>query len=532
MKKTSFLLSALTVALLAGCNEKQQTNVAQESPAPVVKKEESKKELPFQETWESLGKHDEKPAWFKDAKLGIYAHWGPVSTANIGLERGTGWYGLNMYQDEAYDWATGEKRLKNGKPVVNGVFKGHVKNHGHPSEAGYKDIIPKFKPTAFDPAEWAELFAKSGAKFAGPVAMHHDNFAMWDSEVTRWNVKKFTGIDVTGVLKEEIEKRDMKFITSFHHAFTWVYYANAYKFDATEETSDLYTDQHDLTDFKPTKRFHDEWFAKLKEVVDKYEPDVVWFDWWVEELEEEYRKKFLAYYFNKGKEWGKDVVVSYKNTSFPANTGVHDYERGRPNKIKDFWMTDTSPGAWFYRQNAKFVEPNEIIDILIDIVSKNGLMLLNVPPNPDGSIPQEMKDLLLTMGQWLEVNGEGIYGTRPWTSFGEGPTRIKGGGHKVEKQKIVYKENDIRFTKKGANELFIYVMDKPTKDIVVKSLGSDMTLLDGKITNISMLGSDQKVDWEVTANGLVIKQPKSVPTDFATGYKLNIKNHWRSRYWW
>ncbi|WP_017446900.1 alpha-L-fucosidase [Gayadomonas joobiniege] len=478
----------------------------------------------YAEDWQDLAQVNEVPDWFQDAKLGIYAHWGPVSTANIGHERGAGWYGLNLYMDEVYNWKTGEKRFKNGKTFPSEIFKRHTELHGHPSEFGYKDVIELFDPSKFDAEAWAELFKKSGAKFAGPVAMHHDNFAMWDSEVTRWNVKDFTGIDVTGELKKAIEKRDMKFLTSFHHAFTWVYYANAYKFDATEATSDLYTDQHALDDFKPTKRFHDEWYAKLKEVVDKYEPEVVWFDWWVEELDEDYRKKFIAYYYNKGLEWGKDVVVSYKNTSFPESVGVHDYERGRPNKIKDkFWMTDTSPGAWFYRANAKFVEPNEIVDILIDIVAKNGLMLLNVPPDPDGSIPQEMQDMLIKMGDWLKINGEGIYGTRPWKSFGEGPTRIKGGGHKVEKQKIAYTEKDIRFTRKGDDTLYMFVMDKPSDDILVKTLGSDLTLLDGAIENISMLGSSQTVEWQQTPDGLKIKKPKQIPNEFAVGYKISLK---------
>lgn len=516
MKKT--LLSLAVCSLLAGvsgCSNQQSSKATADSS--------NEKKTPYTEDWESLSKVEEQPAWFQDAKLGIYAHWGPISTANLNMKRGVGWYGLNVYMDEVYDWKTGEKRLKNGKPIVSDVYKHHVEAHGPLETVGYKDIIPNFKPTAFDAEEWAELFAKSGAKFAGPVAMHHDNFAMWDSEVTRWNVKDMMGIDVTGELKKALDKRDLKFLASFHHAFTWIYYANAYKFDATEETSDLYTDQHELTDFKPTKRFHDEWYAKLKEVVDNYQPDVVWFDWWVEELDEDYRKKFIAYYYNKGLEWGKDVVISYKNTSFPAEVGVHDYERGRPNKIKDqFWMTDTSPGAWFFRQNAKFVSSNEIVDILIDIVSKNGLMLLNVPPNPDGSIPPEMKTMLGDLGKWLEINGEGIYETRPWRVFGEGPTRIKGGGHKIEKQKIVYSDKDIRFTKKGDDTLFAIVMDSPKEDILVKTLSSSLSVLNANIKSVTLLGSDEKVNWSRDDSGLHISKPSNVPSEYALTYKISL----------
>ncbi|WP_448248928.1 alpha-L-fucosidase [Thalassotalea agariperforans] len=527
MKKTSISLAICSLFMtLSGCNDGDKTETtsnATQQNAAVVTSAEPK---PFySEDWDDLARVNGQPDWFQDAKLGIYAHWGPVATANIGMKPGAGWYGLNLYMDKVYDWKTGIIRTNEQNPegFPSPIFKQHKEKYGHPAEFGYKDMISRFKPTGFDAQEWAELFKASGAKFAGPVAMHHDNFAMWDSEVTRWNVKDFTGIDVTGQLKESIEGQGMKFLTSFHHAFTWIYYANAYKFDATAETSDLYTDQHELTDFKPTKRFHDEWFAKLKEVVDNYQPDVVWFDWWVEELDEAYRKKFIAYYYNKGKEWGKDVVVSYKNTSFPKATGVYDYERGRPKELKDtFWMTDTSPGAWFYRQDAKFVTPNEIVDILIDIVAKNGLMLLNVPPNPDGSIPQEIKDMLKEMGHWLAINGEGIYETRPWRVFGEGPTRIRGGGHKIEKQKISYNQKDIRFTKKGDDTLFALVMDVPTEDILIETLSTNLSVLNGDIQTIRLLGSDETVKWSRDSQGLHIEKPQNIPSDFALVYKISL----------
>lgn len=513
-KANGFLVSikALTLSLaVSSCTSVIATDKVEESG--------------FKRDWREISKVNEKPDWFQDAKLGIYTHWGPTATANIDMKWAAGWYGLEMYMDQQYDWKTGEVRLfgEEKQPKSSYAYEHHVKTHGDPAEFGFKDIIKQFEPNKFDAEQWAELFSKSGAKFAGPVAMHHDNFAMWDSKVTRWNVKNFGGIDVTKELKIALEKRDMKFLTSFHHAFTWVYYANAHKFDATAATSDLYTEQHELTDFKPTKRFHDEWWAKLKEVIDNYQPDVIWFDWWVEFLDEDYRKRFVEYYYAKGKEWNKDVVINYKNTSFPSETGILDYERGRPNKIKDqLWMTDTSPGAWFYYENAKFVNPNEIVDILIDIVAKNGVMLLNVPPNPDGAIPQEMQDMLLNLGNWLKINGEGIYETRPWTVFGEGPTRISRGGHKIEKQDINYVDTDIRFTKKGDDTLFAIVMDAPKSDIVIKTLSTDLSVLVGKIKSVELLGSDAPVKWQLTRSGLVITKPESIPSNYAITYKINL----------
>ncbi|WP_010137136.1 alpha-L-fucosidase [Ochrovirga pacifica] len=477
----------------------------------------------FQPDWESLSKANKEPAWFQDAKFGIYTHWGPVSEAFNGANpnrRYRGWHGMKMYED-------GKKvPTKNGKPGNN--FLHHVEKYGDPAEFGYKTVIENFKPTGFDAKEWAELFQASGAKFAGPVAMHHDNFAMWDAKSTRWNSMNYGGIDPSAALKKEIEARGMKFMGSFHHAFTWMYYAPAHKYGGVDSKDyDLYTSPHELDSTTPDKRFYKEWWAKLKEFIDVYRPDLIWFDWWLEEMDEKTRQKFLAYYYNQGKKWGKEVAVCYKETTFPESTAIRDYERGRPNQPKaDAWLTDTSPGAWFYRPNAKFKTANELIDILADIVSKNGAMLLNVPPNPDGKIPQEMKDLLLNMGAWLKINGEAIYGTRPWTVFGEGPTRLPEGGHKVEeKMKIEYGNTDIRFTKKGDKVVYAIVLDKPEVATVIKTMSKQLGVLNSPITKIELLGSDEKVVWKRDDTGLVIQAPKVCPSDDAIAYKISLEGY-------
>jgi alpha-L-fucosidase len=357
--------------------------------------------------------------------------------------------------------------------------------------------------------------------------MHHDNFAMWDSKATRWNSMNYGGIDPSAQLKKEIESHGMKFIGSFHHAFTWKYFAPAHKYGGVSPKDyDLYTNPHSLESDTPDEQFYIDWWAKLKEYIDVYQPDIIWFDWWLENMTEECRQKFLAYYYNKGLEWNKEVVVSYKETTFPETMAIKDYERGRPNQPKEqVWLTDTSPGAWFYRPGAQFKTPNELVDILVDIVSKNGLMLLNVPPNPDGSIPQEMKDLLIEIGAWLEVNGDAIYGTRPWTIFGEGPTRLPEGGHKVEKFKIEYKNTDIRFTKKSDKEFYIIVMDKPENEIIVKSLSTAIGVLNSKIENISLLGSDETIKWTRDERGLVIQAPEKLPSNYAHAFKIVMEGY-------
>lgn len=476
----------------------------------------------YEQNWESLSKINPTPDWFQDAKFGIYAHWGPVSSAFVGADptkHYAGWHGMRMYNNGKLE------KKRNGKPTTNYVH--HVQKYGDPADFGYKYIIEQFEASGFDAKEWARLFALSGAKFAGPVAMHHDNFAMWDSKATRWNSMNYAGIDPSAELKKEIEAQGMKFIASFHHAFTWKYFSTAHAYGGVDpEDYDLYTDPHSLESDTPSDRFYKEWWAKLKEYIDTYKPDLIWFDWWLENMTEESRQKFLAYYHNKGLEWNKEVAVCYKKTTFPASMAINDYERGRPNMPKaQTWLTDTSPGAWFYRPDAVFKTPNDLIDILVDIVAKNGCMLLNVPPNPDGSIPPVMVNLLTEIGAWLNINGEAIYGTRPWTIFGEGPTRLPEGGHKIEKLKIAYTNADIRYTKKSDKEFYAIVMDKPDGEIVMKSLSTEIGALNSSIENIELLGSKENIVWDRNETGLVIQEPKGLPSDYAHAFKIILNGH-------
>lgn len=476
----------------------------------------------FKKDWNSLSKVNQTPDWFLDAKFGIYTHWGPISEAMEGADpskRYRGWHGMIMYED-------GEiVPTKNGKASNN--HKHHVKKYGDPAKFGYKHVIEQFDPSGFDAKAWADLFATLGAKFAGPVAMHHDNFAMWDSKATRWNSMNYGKIDPSAALKKEIEAKGMKFMASFHHAFTWKYFAPAHAYGGVAaEDYDLYTNPHPLESDTPDEQFYLDWWAKLKEYIDLYQPDLIWFDWWLENLTEETRQQALAYYYNKGLEWGKEVAVCYKETTFPISTAIKDYERGRPNQPKSpAWLTDTSPGTWFYRPEATVKSPNELVDILVDIVAKNGVMLLNVPPDPNGTIPLEMAQLLTDMGKWLKINGEAIYGTRPWVVFGEGPTRLPEGGHKVEKIKIAYSYLDIRYTQKSEKEFFAILMDKPIGEIVMKALSTDIGALNSRILQVELLGSNEKIIWTRNSRGLVIQKPQSLPSDYAHAFKIVLEGY-------
>ena len=508
-----WVISPLLLFLLTTCDNYKSAEVQ----VPEATLEDS-----YKATWESLAKVNETPDWFLDAKFGIYTHWGPVSEAMKDADptkNYRGWHGMIMYSDGKI------VPTRNGEPSNN--YQHHLQKYGDPVKFGYKHVIEQFNPSGFDASAWANLFAKSGAKFAGPVAMHHDNFAMWDSKTTRWNSMNYGGIDPSAELKKEIEARNMKFMASFHHAFTWKYFAPAHAHGSIDPKDyDLYTNPHSIESDTPDAQFYEDWWAKIKEYIDVYQPDLIWFDWWLENLDEELRQKFLTYYYNQGIKWGKEVAVSFKETTFPETTAIRDYERGRPNQPKSpAWLTDTSPGAWFFRPNAKFKTPNELVDILVDIVAKNGVMLLNVPPDPDGTIPQVMVDLLTDMGTWLAINGEAIYGTRPWTVFGEGPTRLSEGGHKIEKIKIAYTNEDIRYTKKSDKEFFAIVMDKPEGEIVMKTLSTDIGVLNSSILKIELLGSKEEIRWERNEKGLIIMAPKNLPSDYAHAFKIVLEGY-------
>ena len=348
----------------------------------------------YANTWESLIQHPE-PDWFKDAKFGIYFHWGVYSVPAHGNE----WYPRRMYQkgNSLYDW--------------------HKQKWGDQKDFGYKDFIPMFTAENFDADEWVDLFVKSGAKYVGPVAEHHDGFAMWDSQLTDWDAKDMgPKRDIVGELAVAARKRDLKFLTSFHHAWNWRYYEFAFDYDAKDPRyAGLYGTPHHPSE-KQSTEFLEDWLGKVIEVINKYEPDYIWFDFgWKDEAFDPYKREFLAYYYNKAEKWGKEVVVSYKDDHLPLGAGVLDLERGRLDHLrKDVWITDTSidKNSWCYIDNPDYKSVNTMVDNLVDRVSKNGNTLMNIAPRPDGTIPEDQKERLLGIGKWLKINGEAIYGTR------------------------------------------------------------------------------------------------------------------------
>ena len=460
------------------------------------------------ENWESL-KDYKIPEWFRDAKFGIYAHWGPATLGTYGAK--DDWYASSLYSPEC----------RSGKS-----WNYHKEAFGDQKEVGYKDIIKKFNPSGFNAEELGELYKNAGAKFAGPVAIHHDNFAMWDSKVSRWNSVNYGGIDVSGELAKSLRKRGIKFMMSSHLAFSWDFYRPSYEYDGKDpQYEDLYHTPHEgritvrprpNNGDKPNDKFNDMWFSKMKEMIDIYNPDLMWFDFGPESLKPEIRKKYFDYYLGNAKKNGKEVVVSYKQgakRSVPANVAVLDHERGSEAAIaEEPWLTDTSMGPWYYEMGFedKKLDDSELIKMLVDIVSKNGCLLFNVPLKRDGSCPKNTKRILLECGKWLKINGEAVYGTRPWIIFGEGPN-LKERVKRIRKLQVT----DIRFTTKGS-DLYAISMGVPQGTFNIASCSKKS----GKVKKVSILGHDGKINFTQNDQGLHIEVPESLPSKLANTFKI------------
>ena len=443
-KRTTYFVIALVLIAL-GAMSCQQTG----GPASA--------KVTYEPDWSSLRKI-QTPQWLRDGKFGIYTHWGVYSVHAYGSN--TTWYSFGLYEDP------------------EGEARQHFEETFGPlsPEYGYKDLIPLFTAENFDADEWAELFQKAGAKFMGPVAEHHDGFAMWDTKYSEWNaVKMGPKRDIVAELEKAAKSRDMKFVTAFHHAANWFFFP---VMDDQYDTGDpanygLYGQPHEPGVMR-NQEFLDEWYNKIIEVIDNYSPDFIWFDFALDAIAEGYVKDFLAYYYNHAADKGKEVVVTYKGNDLVPNSGIRDLELGQePNLTYHEWITDNSVddrGAWGYANDLTFKPPNRMIDNLVDRVSKNGYLLLNVGPKPDGTIPEGAKELLLNMGAWLDVNGEAIYGTTPWIIAGEGPTNLgEATAIGFNESDIVYTKDDVRFTVKG-DDLYATFLDWPGETARIRSL--------------------------------------------------------------
>ncbi|HWT75857.1 MAG TPA: alpha-L-fucosidase [Mobilitalea sp.] len=470
----------------------------------------------FHDDWDSLSNY-KLADWYRNAKFGIFIHWGVYSVPAFGSE----WYPRCMYIQ--------------GSPE----YEHHRKTYGEHKDFGYKDFIPMFKAEKFNAEEWAELFQEAGARYIVPVAEHHDGFQMYQSEISHYNAYEMgPKRDVLGELGTAFQKRNLMLCASSHRVEHAFFLGHGKEFDSDIKEplvcGDFYwpslpePNHQDLFSPAPPKEFLEDWLLRTCEIVDRYHPRIIYFDWWIQHSSmKPYIKKFAAYYYNRAAEWGIEVAINYKHDAFMFGCAVVDIERGQFAEQKPyFWQTDTSvaKNSWCYTDNNSYKTAKEIICDLVDIVSKNGSLLLNIGPKSDGTIPEEDRNILLEIGQWLKVNGEAIYNSKLWRTPGEGPTQIEEGQFTDSNSKVFTSE-DIRFTVNGTN-LYATVLNYPENGIIrIKSLGEKdaarLPHFHGIIKEISVLGFEEKPAWERTQESLNLTT-KCVKSDKPVVFKIEI----------
>ncbi|QZT37056.1 alpha-L-fucosidase [Halosquirtibacter xylanolyticus] len=483
-----------------------------------VQKETKERSIPFKEEWSDLAKHKNNLEWFKDSKLGIYFHWGVYSVP----EHGSEWYPFFLYQ-------------RNN----NGVIKYHTKHYGAPDKFNYHDFIPMFKASQFDANEWAGLFKTAGAKFAGLVAIHHDGFAMWDSKVNPWNSKdKGPHKDIVGDMAKALRKNDMKLITTFHHARNrqrhegdstkWFNYNSHFAYHPDYATSSTDPDTAKFYGNLPEEQFDEYWFQQIKEVTDQYSPDIIWFDSWLNLIPDAYRRKAVAYFFNKSKEKNPDALIISKQNDLPHGIGVLDIEQGGKKDLSEsVWLSDftLSKNSWCYVKGQKYKSATLIVRNMIDVWSKNGIVLLNISPTADGVIPQEQREVLTTMGEWMHANAEAVYETRPFDYSGFGTAKAEDGHFGGQSSTVKYTKDDGRFLiSKDRKTLYLFMLGKPdvNSEIEIRGLAKHDYFPENGIKKITVLGDNTPVKWHMALRNFILTVPDSKMNDIATVFKFEL----------
>lgn len=505
MKTDKIILTLFCTILLMACNAQNTTKIGDKSS-----------QEQYKANWSSLRQH-QTPNWLDDMKFGIYCHWGP-QTVEV------------MYKKD---------------------------------EITRLEAIEQWKGEKFDAKNWVDVMQRTGAQFGGPVAWHGSGVVNWDSDITDWNsTKKGPKVDIYGSLSKELRKRGMPVIASYHTGDFW-----SRMWGQIAKENETYLDPRKDNAMHATSNkgrvgneIFDAWYARISESVDKYQPDMIWFDTGFggtvkkvlkkqmhrgrqlpeasNELisaPEKYQQKMISHFFNKGLEWGKEVEVIYKTHDIPVGIGMRDLEDGNLIGLQyDPWMSDVNMqrhfdwrATWFYNPKNKVKDSGTLVDMLVDMTSKNGRMLLNVPPQEDGTFAPEVKKELFAIGDWLKINGEAIYGTMPWVLFGEGPTEVTNPGHHGQGKnhgELIpkYTAEDIRFTQKDKT-LYAICMDWPENDLTIRSLGLYGKLYPDDIKSISLLGASDKINWNIDEEGMHVKFPKNKPYNFA--YVLKIERN-------
>lgn len=466
---------------------------------------------PFHATRRSLEAY-RMPEWYRDAKFGIWSHWGPQS----GVEAGD-WYARRMYEQGS------------------DAYKHHVATYGHPSKVGYKDLIPMFKGAEWDPEHLMDLYQKAGAKYFFSMGVHHDNFDLWNSKYQpRWNsVTMGPKTDIVGRYREAARKRGLRFGVSEHLSNSFDWFATAHTSDVTgsltgipydgvqAQFADLYHDYSGMPagfakgaepmGRSAPDRWKMQYFRRIKDLLDQHQPDLLYTDGGISF--EEYGQGTVAELYNVSARRNSGnveaIYFSKESRDCGGGTCALDRERGVLDEISaQPWQTDTCIGDWHYRRGVKYKTAKKVIDLLVDIVSKNGNLLLNFPLPNSGKLDAEEMVTLEGITRWMQRNGEGIYESRPWKLSGEGPAllTVAGGGFN-ESKKPDLGAQDVRFTTKGPT-LYAFVQGWPEGEFIVKALGTGSAQTPGKIEQVEMLGWTERLKFVQGAEALRVTLPK------------------------
>ena len=493
-------------------------------------------EGPYKPTWDSLLQYD-APEWYRDAKFGIWAHWSPQCVPEAG-----DWYARKMYME-------GSKQ-----------YKYHLEHYGHPSKFGYKDLCAQWTLLNWEPDELIERYRKAGAKLFIALANHHDGLDTWDSKHQPWNAASIgPHRDVVGTWATAARNQGLRFGVTVHQARNWWWFQPSHGADKTGplagmpydgdltaaqgkdqwwqglDPQRLYGAKHPfnaLPDISYVKNFYD----RTRDLIDQHDPDLLYFDnsllplgWG--------GMNIGSYFYNhnlKTRGGKMEGIINVKEVPDRlAKALIADYERGLTSKIMPYaWQSETCIGDWHYNcslfdqpgEYGGYLQPLDAIHWLIDTVSKNGTFILNIPGKPDGTIDSKEVAILDKITDWMQINGEAIYATRPWKVYGEGPDMVKSGsfqGRSVSKLGA----KDIRFTRNKANTvIYAIALGWPTGEFVVQSLGSASATQPGKIEHLQLLGTDEKLKWKQTADGLRVELPRQYhpTTDFAAALKISL----------
>lgn len=468
---------------------------------------------PFQGNLESL-RQNKYPKWFTEGKLGIWAHWGPQAVPMEG-----DWYARLLYEEGSPD------------------YKDHLARFGHPSKTGYKDIIPLWKAEKWDPVKLMALYKKAGAKYFVSMGVHHDNFDLWNSTYHRWNaVKMGPHQDVVGEWQKAAIKQGMHFGVSEHLGASFTWFQASHRSDkngpmagvsydgADPAYEDLYHWKANPSDtgwYTTDPQWHAEWYRRIKDLIDKYHPDLLYSDGGIpfgsvgEALVAHFYNSSISAHHGK-----QEAVYTCKQTS--NGRWAQDIERGVQSGIqKDPWQTDTSIGDWFYNKHWTYRGADWVIKTLVDAVSKNGNLLINVVLRPDGSLDPEAAKVVADMTAWMTANSESIYSTTPWVTYGEGPVRSKGGAFKED---FGFTAKDVRYASKGDRTVYATLMGKPEGKEVDLTSFAKAPGSKARVTGVKLLGSGEKVKWEWSIDGLHIEMPAVRHSDIATVFKITGSN--------